>query len=70
MRRDEFRDDLVEIHRRRVDDARAGRAMAQQRLGHQRARIETDRTARQQIAPAQRDEIGRAGAGADEMNGH
>ena len=44
--------------------------MRQHARRHQRARIEADRAARDQVAPAQRDEIGRAGPGADEMHGH
>ena len=37
---------------------------------HQRAGVEADGAARDEIAAAQGNEIGRAGAGADEMNGH
>src|SRR6516164_958558 len=44
--------------------------MLQQSLRHERARIETDWRARNQIAAAQGDEIGRARTGADEVNGH
>ena len=40
-----LRDDLVERHRRGIEDARAGRAIVEQRLRHQRARIKTDRAA-------------------------
>ena len=66
----QMRDDLVEIERRGVDDARARRAMVEQRLRYQRARIEADRAARDEVASAQGDEVGRAGSGADEMHGH
>ena len=52
--------------RRCARQAGNGRA----RPWHQRAGVEADRTARQQVAPAQGDEVGRAGAGADEMDGH
>ena len=65
-----FVDDLVERHRRGVDDARARRAMLEQRPRHERAGIEADRAARDQVAAAHGDEIGRAGAGADEVDGH
>ena len=66
----ELGDDLVERHRRGIDDARAGRAIFKQRLGHQRPGIETDRATRDQIASAHGDEIGRTGSGAYEMNRH
>ena len=63
-------DDGVERQRRGVDDARARRAMLEKRLRHQRAGVEADRAARDEIAAAQGDQIGRAGPGADEMHGH
>ena len=66
----EFGDDLVERHRRGIDDARTGRAIVEQRLGHERACIQADWTTRDEIASAHRDEIGRAGSGAYEMNRH
>ena len=65
-----LRDDLVERHRRGIENTRAGRAEVEQRFRHQRSGIETDRARRDQVAAAQRDEIGRAGAGADEVNRH
>ena len=70
VRRDKLRLDLVERHRRGVDDARARRAMGEQFLRHDRAGIETDRAARDEVAPAHRDQIGCARPGADEMYGH
>ena len=70
MRPHELRFDLIEAHRRGIDDARAGRAVNEKLRRHERAGVETDRTARQQLAPAHRDEIGGAGACADEMHGH
>ncbi len=45
-------------------------AMGEHARGHERARIKADRRARDEITPAQRQEIGGAGAGADEMHGH
>ena len=66
----ELRHDRIEIERRGVDDPRARRAMVEQRFRDQRAGVEADRAARDQVAPAQGDEIGRAGSGADEMHGH
>src|SRR6185437_11555169 len=66
----EFGDDLVERHRRRIDDARTGGAIFEQRLGHERTRIQADRTTGDEIASAQGNEIRRAGSGADEMNRH
>ena len=53
MRRDEFGLDLVERQRRGVDDARARRAMRSSSARHDRAGIEADRAARDQVAPAQ-----------------
>ena len=71
VRRCHLGDDLVEGHRRGVDDAGAGRAM---RRAGRRAPASRRRgrraTARDEVAAAQGDEIGRAGAGADEMHGH
>ncbi len=63
-------DDLVERHRRGIDDARVGRAMVKQRRGHQRTGVETDRTARDQVAAAHGDEVRRPRPGADEMHRH
>ena len=54
-------DDFIECHRRRVDDLRIGWAMGQQRGGHERTGIETNGRARDQIATAYGDEVGRAG---------
>src|SRR6516165_9948128 len=62
--------DLIERQRRGVDDARIFRAKAQQLAWHDRAGKEADRTARDQLASAHGDEVGCAGAGADEMHGH
>ena len=70
MRGLHFRDDVVERQWRRVDDAGVRRTMRQHASGHERARVKTDRAARDEIAPAQRQKIGGAGAGADEMHGH
>ena len=70
VRRHELGLDLVERHRRGVDDARARRAMRQQLRRHDRAGIEADRAARDQVASAQGDEVGGARPGADEMHGH
>ena len=69
-RLDAERNDRVEIERRGVDDPRPRRAMIEQRRGHERAGVEADRAARDEIAPAHGDEIGRAGPGADEVHRH
>ena len=63
-------DDLVEGQRRGVDDQRAGRRGGEDFGRHQRAGIEADRAALDQPQPAHGDQIGRAGAGADEMHRH
>ena len=62
--------DLVERQRRRINDARACRAIGEQRGRHDRAGIEADRTARDEVAAAHGDQIRRARPGADEMHGH
>ncbi len=66
----ELRFDLVEIHRRGVDDARTGRRERDELRRHDRSGIEADRAARDEVAAAHGDEIGRARAGADEVHGH
>ena len=48
----------------------SGGQCASKLLRHQRAGIEADRTARENVASAQGDEVGRAGSGADEMHFH
>src|SRR3569833_2446607 len=63
-------DDLVQRERRGVDDARSRWAVIEQRLRHQRAGVEADGTARDQVASAQRDQIRSTGTRADEMHGH
>ena len=70
MRRGEFGLDVIERERRGVDDAGARRAEAQQLARHDRAGIEADRTARDQVAATHGDQIGCARSGADEMYGH
>src|ERR1700716_3820504 len=66
----DFGDDLVERHRRRLDDARAGRAVSKKRLGHERACIQADGTTRDEIASAHSNEIVRTGSRPYEMNRH
>ena len=70
VRRDILRLDLVERQRRGVDQPRVRRAVREQLRRHDRAGVEADRAARQQVAAAQGDQVGRARAGADEMHGH
>ena len=70
MRRLELGDDLVERQRRGVDDAGARRGERDDLARHQRTRIEADRAARDEVAPAHGDEVRGARAGADEMDGH
>jgi hypothetical protein len=67
---DEFGDDGIEIEWRGVDDARAGWTVRQDFFGHQRAGIEADRAAADQVAPAQGQQVWRTGAGAYEVDGH
>ena len=70
MRRFELGDDLIEAHRRRVDDARPFGAEREDLFVHQRAGIEADRAAGDEVRAAEREQVRRAGAGADEMHGH
>jgi hypothetical protein len=70
MRRDHMRDDLVERERRRVDHPGAFPCVSDHRRRHQRAGIEHDRRAGDEVAAAHCDEIGIAGTGADEVDGH
>ena len=67
---DDLGDDLVEMHRRGVADERAGWGGGDDLGGDQRAGIEADGAALDEALAAQRDEVGRAGAGADEVDGH
>jgi hypothetical protein len=62
--------DLVEAHRRGVDEACARWAVDEHRRRHDRAGIEADGRAREDVAAAQGEEVRRAGAGADEVDGH
>ena len=63
-------DDLIEMHRRGVADQRAGGRGGDDFGGDERAGIEADRAALDEALAAQGDEVGRAGAGADEVDGH
>src|SRR5260370_15229095 len=70
MGRDEFSGDGVEVERRGIDHPRAGRTKGDDLARHQRTRKQTHRTACHQILAAHGDQIGRAGTGADEVDGH
>src|ERR1700731_4127704 len=67
---DEFSGDSVEVERGSVNHPRAGRAERDDLARHQRSCEQAHRTARHQILAAHGDQIGRAGAGANEMDGH
>ena len=66
----ELGDDRIEVERRGIDDARTGRTVREDFLGHQRAGIETDRATGDQVASAQGQQVGRTGTGAYEVDGH
>src|SRR6266702_5997043 len=70
MSSDELCLDLVECHGRSVNDSRIVGAMREKLRGDQGAREEAYRAAREQVAAANRDEVGRAGSGTDEVDGH
>ena len=63
-------DDLVQMQRCRVGDLGGLRRVCQNFLWNQRARIQANRAARDGIAAAKGDQVWRAGAGADEVDGH
>src|SRR6185503_6058567 len=62
--------DLVERQRRGVDHARTRRTMSEQGARDDRAGIEADRTAGDEVTPAQSDQVRRARSGTDEVHGH
>jgi hypothetical protein len=70
VRRLHLRDDLVEGEGAGVDDARSRGRPRDHGLGHQRARIETDRAALDEAEAAHGDEVRRTRPGADEMDRH
>ena len=70
MGSDHVGDDLVEMHRGGVLDQRPFGGGGDDFGGDQRAGIEADRTALDQPLAAHRDQIGRTGAGTNEIDGH
>ena len=66
----DFGHDVLQRERRGVNHARSGRCGLHDLLRHQRTCIEADWTGLDELQAAHRDEVGCAGAGADEMNGH
>ena len=70
VRLNDPRNDLIERHRRSIDDFRPRRAIRQQTLRNERTCIKANRAASDQIASAHRDEVGRSGTRANEMNCH
>ena len=70
MRVGQLGDDLVEVERAGVDHPGVRRAQRQQVLGHDRARVQADRAAAEQPLTAHGDQIGGAGPGPDEVDGH
>ena len=70
MSRFDLGEDFIKRQRRGVDDPRAQRRGGDNLARHQRARIQAHCAALDQAQPAHRDQIGRAGPGADEMHRH
>jgi hypothetical protein len=66
----EFRDDLVEGERGGVDLARAEWAVVEEFVRDERTGVEADRCGGDQVAAADRDQIGGARTGSDEVHGH
>ena len=62
--------DLVEVHGRGVAHQRALRRGGDHLRRHERSGVEAHRAALDQAQPAHGNEVGRARAGADEVNGH
>src|SRR5262249_28809983 len=67
---DELGLDLVEGHPGGINNACAWRAMGQKLSRNDRAGVEADRAARDEVAAAHSDEVGSAGPSADEMHHH
>jgi hypothetical protein len=67
---DEHRDDLVEGQTRRVHDLGVGAGAADDLGGDQRAGVEDDRAASDELGAAHGEEAGVAGAGADDVDAH
>ena len=63
-------DYTVETHGRGVDDPRTVRTVLQHFLRDQGPGVKADRRGCNQIPTPQRKKVGRAGACADEVNGH
>src|SRR5262249_20564838 len=70
VRRDVFGFDLVERHRRSIDQSSAGGTISQQFRPNDRAGIKTDGTSSEEVAATDRNKVRGAGTGADEMNAH
>src|SRR3984893_4024731 len=70
IRAQKFAADLIEAHRRRIDDAGALGTMYEQRPGHERAGEEANGRTGDEIAAAQSIKIGGARPRAAEVNGH
>src|SRR5262252_1138713 len=62
--------DFIERQRCGVDNAGIARTLRKQFAWHDRAGIEADRTARDQVPPAHRDEVRRTRPRSDEMHRH
>ena len=63
-------DDLVERQRTGVDHLGIRRAQRQQVVGHDRTRVQADRTTVQQPLATHGDQVGGARPGPDEVDGH
>ena len=70
MRRLDLGDDLVQVHRHGVHDARAGGRRGDDLRRHQRSGIKAHGAALDEPQAAHGDQVGRARSRADEMNGH
>lgn len=70
MSADHFADDRIEIEGGGVDDARSRWAPEQHLGGNDGACVKADRASGDEISPTDGDEVGSAGASADEMDRH
>ena len=68
--RDALGDNFIERHGRRIDNAGSGGTKIENRLRHERTRVETNRAARDQITSPNRNQVRSSWSGADEMDGH
>ena len=66
----DFFNNLVQMHRCRIQNTCSGSGLGNDRFRHQRARIEHHRGGFDEIEPAYRNQVSGTGAGSDKMHSH